>query len=696
VPEEWGWGYKAMSELSEYSRISIAEVRALASANSADFEVFLPVSTEEGPVLYRAAGAGLAQPDFERMNTHGVGSLYVRGEDYHRCETALEAKLGAILHNPDVSPEDKAKVVHKVGVSVARDLIDNSAGAMQLERTSNVVGHMIDSVLNDPLIAAVLLDMSEHERSTASHMFVVSTLAVVLGTEIFGPDEATLRCLGFAGMLHDMGKLSISKDILNKITPLTRAETELIHQHPVESVRLIGADRNVTPVMRQMILQHHERIDGRGYPLGLHGSDLLLGSRVLSIVDSFHAMIGHRSYRMPLTPREANRVLETQSGKQFDPELLGIWQDLFARAWTSESSDGAGRPQVKPDELSFRHEHRPALPVPKNLAQRPPRFACRGRTTVQCVYAGRLSEATAAPESFAALTHDVSRGGLCVYAAHPMYRCEVVHVRIRIHREYVWLRAAVAWCRRHDASVYKIGLRFLHRVTEEQVKERCSVKGLAELHTAQTAPEKRQPKSANSPIRQVGEASGSLSDGLPGVNPSSMERESALKTLAALACARRMSEEDQNTVITLSMSGDPAVRLKAAGVLANVGTRSAANALVALLSDRDAEIRAQAATIAGLLKLGDAVVSLRRLLHDPEPHVALRAAGALGRMGYGDGMKLVAETLMREAPENRLAAVALGEITGHRFGASADGVSAARRYLAAGTRLGSGDGVLRH
>ncbi len=662
-----------MNDHSGFMQIPMAAVRALAEEATADFEVFLPGSTGAEPVLYRAAGAGLGHPDFERMGAHGVTYLHVHSEDYHRCEAALEDNLGAILRNVNVTSQDKAEVVQRVGACVARDLIHYSPDAQHLERASTVVDCMIGSVLTDPLIAASLLEMAGHERSTASHMFVVATLAVLLGGEVFGPDPETLQGLGFGGMLHDIGKLSIGPEILNKTEPLTRGELELVHQHPIESVRLIEENPHVTPLVRQIILQHHERIDGRGYPLGLDGSALPPESKLLAIVDSFHAMIGHRSYRAPLTPCEANRVLETQAGRQFDEELMACWIELFNRSWTPEAAQRTRKALVEPDELSSRYEHRPAPPAPRNALQRPPRFACRGKTSVQCIYAGRLIDVTTAPDEFAALAHDVSRGGVCIYTAHPMYRGEIVRIKIGVDDCGTWLESVVAWCRRQDACVYRIGLRFVSRIAEARIREPSAVKTLAELQGTSNPPGASAPGPSGQKHNHKREVPTGGGVGKP--------RDTALNALAAIESMRKVSGDAQNTAITLAMSGDAAVRLKAVDVLAGLGTREARSALVSLLRDSNLEVRERAVVLAGAYTLPDALEPLRGLLSDSVTRIALRAAGAMGRLGDTSGLRLVARILHSDCPETRLAAHTLGEITGHRFAANREGVESARRYL---------------
>lgn len=664
------WRAISMCGQSEYSSLPIGAARALAGEAEARFAVFLPRSSQDRPVLYRDAGSDLSSTDFQRLADHGVSTLLVRSADLKQCEKILEAKLGPVLDNRELGSEERARMVYHVGTTVAHDLIRPGNGAFDLRRASTIVDNVISCVLSDPMIATHMLQMAEHERTTASHMFIVSALAVVLGMEVYGADRKVLRALGFAGMMHDIGKLSIAADVINKPTALTPAEAHLIQQHPIESVRLLGDHPGAGPEVRRMILQHHERIDGHGYPLRIHGSQLSTGSRILAIVDSFHAMIGHRMYRKSFTAPEATRAMRAQAGRQFDADLLRCWCDLFERHWV----DGVPLTRIEnaaaQDEISSRHEHRPTPPPPKVFGDRAKRFECDGNVTVTCVYAGRLYHVGAAPDEFVAPVRDISRSGLCIYSAHPMYRGEIIHIRLHNGTRDFWVRATVAWCRQHDDHLYRAGVRLEQRIVENEAHITMEVKPIGELN--QTHAPTGGTRAAEDPARTP-----PLHDSVH----AEREQENPLDTLSAIGAMRDVSIEAERTVIALSASEDLNVRMAVVDVMMKIASRPTRVALLRLLRDPEAPVRERTAIAAGALRMGEAASLLRQLLSDPDKAVALRAAGALGRLESDAGFLLVAEVLSDDGPCVRLAATVLGDIVGHRFAANAEGVKSARRYL---------------
>jgi len=662
----------------QLAKIPTSALRAHLLDKDLSFEVYLPPSAGHAPVLYHRNKRGFSTHDLDRIEQKGIGSLYIQSEDFHACEVALEKRLGTILTDPALQPAAKAIIAHTAGSSVARAITEAPAGARDFKRMTGVVDTLVDSLLVDPELTSYLLEMAGHERSTASHMMIVSSLAVALGAEVFGADAVeTVRLLGIAGMLHDLGKLSVPSSILTKKGKLTRAELNILQQHPIESVRLIGSDPNVCARARQTILQHHERIDGQGYPLGIPSDELLPEAKVLTIVDAFHAMIGRRSYRASITPADANRILTSQAGKQFDPDMLKHWSALCARL-SLESRNPAIRvstPETEQvDEVASQQEHQPLPALPAVLDRRPTRHLCKGDSLIQCVHVGRLDGNDEAA-SFRALVHDLSRTGLCILAGMPIYRGELINARINADGPEIWVHCKVAWCRQHDQMVYKIGLQFQAKIPEDASHEPKEVHPLMDYDGSDHSENDGERDSATAATKD--EAAQHVN------SPLESKREEALAKLRAISSARLRDAASQRTAVTLAMSGDPDLRLTATDTLCKLNTQMTRDALTALITDQHFSIRKRAIVAAGMLTIREAIGPLKEVLREDDLKLALCAAEALGRMNDDSGLRLAADTLKRHIPEARIAARAVGEITGHRFGAHREGIKAALRYLEA-------------
>jgi polar amino acid transport system substrate-binding protein len=136
-------------------------------------------------------------------------------------------------------------------------------------------------------------------------------------------DPETTKKIYWAGYLHDIGKIFVPQDILNKPGRFTEEEYNLVKIHPVKSEELVLEIEDLAEIAR-IIRHHHERWDGKGYPDGLSDDDIPLGSRILEIADAFEAMTSKRPYKRALTLKEAIEELKRCSGTQFDPKLVEI------------------------------------------------------------------------------------------------------------------------------------------------------------------------------------------------------------------------------------------------------------------------------------------------------------------------------------------------------------------------------------
>lgn len=155
---------------------------------------------------------------------------------------------------------------------------------------------------------------------TAGHQRKVTALAVALA-EAMGLDQGALPGLRLAGMVHDIGKLYVPAEFLNKPGRLSDAEFAIIKTHPQVGFDILDPVAFPWPVSR-IVVQHHERLDGSGYPHGVRGDDMLLEARILAVADVVDAITTHRPYRPGLGIQMALDELRKYAGVQFDPKVV--------------------------------------------------------------------------------------------------------------------------------------------------------------------------------------------------------------------------------------------------------------------------------------------------------------------------------------------------------------------------------------
>jgi putative nucleotidyltransferase with HDIG domain len=168
-------------------------------------------------------------------------------------------------------------------------------------------------------IGLIINTLHEKNNREEQHSHRVSEICEKLANTLQMPDHE-MKVIRNAGLLHDIGKIAISENLLNKPGKLTPEEFEEITRHPEIGYRILCSANEMTD-MAEYVLSHHERWDGKGYPRGLSGEDIPLQSRMIAIADTFDAMTSVRSYRLPVSEEEAAKEILRNAGTQFDPEL---------------------------------------------------------------------------------------------------------------------------------------------------------------------------------------------------------------------------------------------------------------------------------------------------------------------------------------------------------------------------------------
>jgi HD-GYP domain-containing protein (c-di-GMP phosphodiesterase class II) len=173
--------------------------------------------------------------------------------------------------------------------------------------------------VKNKIIQNLLNTVNVKSSETKEHALRMIELAHTLG-ESQGLPVSEMDRLSLLAILHDIGKASISKEILTKDGKLTEKEWEIIRNHPEAGSRITSASNEFASVSEE-ILSHHERWDGLGYPRGLKGESIPFLARIIGIVDAYDVMIHDRPYRKTVSKEEALKEIERCAGTQFDPEL---------------------------------------------------------------------------------------------------------------------------------------------------------------------------------------------------------------------------------------------------------------------------------------------------------------------------------------------------------------------------------------
>ncbi len=209
----------------------------------------------------------------------------------------------------------------------ARDCSLRILNAVKLGReldvaaVKTVVKECVEQILESPGAMLWLARIKDSDEYTAEHCLRVGILAIALGREL-GLMPLELEQVGIAGMLHDVGKLKVPDEILNKPAKLTDEEFKIIQQHSVEGRKLLLANGSVPAVAVDVAFSHHERIDGTGYPRGLPGHKIPYYAKIIAVVDAYDAINSDRCYSKGRSTMETLRILFDSANSHFDEDIV--------------------------------------------------------------------------------------------------------------------------------------------------------------------------------------------------------------------------------------------------------------------------------------------------------------------------------------------------------------------------------------
>jgi putative nucleotidyltransferase with HDIG domain len=172
---------------------------------------------------------------------------------------------------------------------------------------------------------------------TAGHSQRVTNLAMLLGREV-GLDERETDILHRGGLLHDIGKIGVDANILDFPGPLDAEMRDAIQRHPEIGADILAPLRVFQPLM-PIVLHHHERWDGKGYPDGLAGEAIPRLARLLAVADVFDAMVSARPYRDAMDPAKVTQIIIGDSGTAFDPDMVKAFKAVIASGWAPKQTE---------------------------------------------------------------------------------------------------------------------------------------------------------------------------------------------------------------------------------------------------------------------------------------------------------------------------------------------------------------------
>lgn len=300
----------------------IIPTAAFTCLERAGIDLFVKDSGDSKPLLLCGKDVEVSPERLDRLQERGTTQLCVRSGDLDRVGRLLRADLDKLLADERVAAEERLALLQ---TAVAAE-IESCFRLVNLDRfvsTAERIGRQLSQLVCDcPILPGPLFRLLRHDASTFTHVTNVAAFCVLLAKELGMDREDEIEKIAVGALLHDIGKRHIPPEILNKVTTLTAEEREIIEQHPRLGYLDLLESNELSENQRLMAYQHHERIDGRGYPVRILGNEIHPWAKLTAIVDVFEALTGERPYRAPLSLADALDYLRRYSGTQFDEEMV--------------------------------------------------------------------------------------------------------------------------------------------------------------------------------------------------------------------------------------------------------------------------------------------------------------------------------------------------------------------------------------
>ncbi len=281
-------------------------------------------------ILFLAADETATDDALQRLASSPDVKLYISQYDSSTFQNYLRSHFDEWFKNDSISIRNKAALLSEVVRNVLSEEFGRNETNSVVTSAKTLGSHIAQLTSNKSMSGSELCQILHHDYGTFTHSANVGFYCSLLASQMGYTDEK-LEEITTGGLLHDLGKLEIDEQILNKPGKLDEFEFRTIKEHPLTGFRKLTKVMGVTTDQLLMTYQHHERLDGKGYPVGIGGSEIDIVSRICSVADVFEAMTSNRPYRRSLSHKQTLEIMNEGVSKSFDKEVFECWSNIVHR-----------------------------------------------------------------------------------------------------------------------------------------------------------------------------------------------------------------------------------------------------------------------------------------------------------------------------------------------------------------------------
>lgn len=307
-----------VSNIQNFKPIKLTDIRNPVT----QFDLYLDIAGRA--VLYAPSPYTWSDAEKDRLIHDGHVVLFY--EPTHDA-TVREYLKTAQFQDVGLGLSASSSPISDLAAEFSQKLYQSAALSTELVVVKNLAYSLVQSILEHPKTLFQLGELATHDSFTFYHSARVAAYAVAIAQKMGVNEEDDLSDIALGCLLHDLGHLRIDQKLLEKQGPLTEREWSIMRQHPEWSCEMVE-DLNLNFVTTEIILHHHERADGRGYPHGIGGSELLTEVRIVTLCDVFDALTSARPYQETRSPEQAVEFIKQFAADFIDRDALAALSEL--------------------------------------------------------------------------------------------------------------------------------------------------------------------------------------------------------------------------------------------------------------------------------------------------------------------------------------------------------------------------------
>lgn len=440
-----------------------------------DLDLYLKTGLNNRFVLYCAAGKTFTENHRRRLRMKSIKYLYIPVKQHRIYRKMFSRRLQQLYDDPNKSRRERTRLVRASCKKIIEDFMAFPQHPTYIQAIGDIGRLFAGWSARKDSEFAYLLDMSDHDFYTVTHMVNVGVACGLLIREMRPDQIDTHSQFITAGLLHDVGKKGVPEHILNKEGKLQDREWAMIRNHPMRGYEILSAHSGVSDIVLEMTRGHHEKLDGTGYPDRLTGDQVGFAARLCAVVDVYDAIASARPYRDAKPPAEVLEFMRQAVGSHFDAELFSAWERVVLRLVEQDpdravqASDAKDSETISIDDLlpgCAGKFYRPATTAsgrtPTVERRRHPRFPVNLTIKAEIMH----HKGHPLPEAQGILelaVRNISQGGLVLITPWPLSKGDIVDIEMPGKNGPRPCRGLVNRIHKYDDHQWTAGLQFIRR-----------------------------------------------------------------------------------------------------------------------------------------------------------------------------------------------------------------------------------------